>query len=87
MTTMVMYSAAHSRCIKGAVGEGCKGCKNRHHDKAVFVSGEVDSACAAFVQYLQGVKAVLDRWAPHFCIVLGDIKLMGAEEMGFAMDA
>ena len=70
MTTLVMYSEAHSRCVKGAVGESCNGGNNCHHGEAVFVSGEVDSASAACVEYLQGVKAVLDRWAPHFSIVL-----------------
>ena len=70
MTTLVMYSEAHSRCVKGTVGEDCKGDNNRHHGKTVFVSGEVDSASAACVEYLQGVKTVLDRWASHFSIVL-----------------
>jgi hypothetical protein len=58
MTTLVMYSAAHSRCLKGAMSEGGN---NRHHGKAVFVSGEVDSASEACVEYLQGVKTLLDR--------------------------
>ena len=58
MTTLVMYSAAHSRCFKGAMGEGGN---NRHHGKAVFVSGEVDSASEACIEYLQGVQTLLDR--------------------------